>query len=48
LTEKIEAEGYLPDTQLVLRDVDEKDKELSLCLDVFRLSYSNQIDLESD
>jgi pentatricopeptide repeat protein len=31
LTEKIKAEGYLPDTRLVLRDVDEKDKELSLC-----------------
>jgi pentatricopeptide repeat protein len=31
LTEKIKAEGYLPDTRLVLRDVGEKDKELSLC-----------------
>ncbi|KAG0607081.1 hypothetical protein M758_8G001900 [Ceratodon purpureus] len=31
LTEKIKAEGYLPDTRLVLRDVDEKDKELSIC-----------------
>jgi len=31
LTEKIKAEGYLPDTRLVLHDVDEKDKEFFLC-----------------
>jgi len=31
LTEKIKAEGYLPDTQLVLRNIDEKDKEFALC-----------------
>jgi len=30
LTEKIKAKGYLPDTRLGLRNVDEKDKELSL------------------
>jgi hypothetical protein len=32
LTEEIKAKGYLPDTRLVLRDVDEKDKELFFAL----------------
>jgi hypothetical protein len=40
LTEKIKAEGYLPDTRLVLRDVDEKDKELSLCFDSEKLAIA--------
>jgi pentatricopeptide repeat protein len=40
LTEKIKAEGYLPDTRLVLRDVDEKDKELSLCSHSERLAIA--------
>ncbi|CAM6128519.1 unnamed protein product [Calypogeia fissa] len=31
LNEKLKAEGYIPDTQLVLHDIDEKDKELALC-----------------
>jgi len=31
LNEKIKAEGYIPDTRLVLRNIDEKDKELALC-----------------
>ncbi|CAM6098120.1 unnamed protein product [Calypogeia fissa] len=31
LTEKMKAEGYIPDTQLVLHKIDEEDKELALC-----------------
>ncbi|CAM6107095.1 unnamed protein product [Calypogeia fissa] len=31
LTEKLKAEGYIPDTQLVLQNIDDKDKELALC-----------------
>jgi hypothetical protein len=31
LTEIIKAEGYVPDTRLVLQDIDEEDKELALC-----------------
>ncbi|CAM6128797.1 unnamed protein product [Calypogeia fissa] len=31
LTEKLKAEGYIPDTQLVLQKIDEEDKELVLC-----------------
>ncbi|CAM6097083.1 unnamed protein product [Calypogeia fissa] len=31
LTEKLKAEGYIPDTQLVLQNIDEEDKELALC-----------------
>ncbi|CAM6086218.1 unnamed protein product [Calypogeia fissa] len=31
LTEKLKAEGYTPDTRLVLHNIDEADKELALC-----------------
>ncbi|CAM6085796.1 unnamed protein product [Calypogeia fissa] len=31
LTEELKAAGYIPDTQLVLQNVDEADKELALC-----------------
>ncbi|KAG0598383.1 hypothetical protein M758_12G068300 [Ceratodon purpureus] len=31
LTKKLRAEGYIPDTRLVLRNIDEEDKELALC-----------------
>ena len=31
LTERIKAEGYIPDTRLVLQNIDEEDKELALC-----------------
>ncbi|CAM6098036.1 unnamed protein product [Calypogeia fissa] len=31
LTEKLKAEGYSPDTRLVLYNIDEADKELALC-----------------
>ena len=31
LTEKMKAEGYIPDTRLVLHNIDEEDKELALC-----------------
>ena len=31
LTEKLKAEGYIPDTRLVLHDINEEDKELALC-----------------
>jgi pentatricopeptide repeat protein len=31
LTERIKAEGYIPDTRLVLENIDEEDKELALC-----------------
>ncbi|CAM6098433.1 unnamed protein product [Calypogeia fissa] len=31
LTEKLKAEGYTPDTQLVLQKMDDEDKELALC-----------------
>jgi len=31
LSERIKAEGYIPDTRLVLRNIDEEEKELALC-----------------
>jgi len=31
LSETIKAEGYIPDTQLVLRNIEEEEKELALC-----------------
>ena len=31
LTGKMKAEGYIPDTRLVLHNIDEEDKELALC-----------------
>ncbi|CAM6093692.1 unnamed protein product [Calypogeia fissa] len=31
MSEKLKAEGYIPDTQLVLQQIDEEDKELALC-----------------
>ena len=31
LSEKIKAEGYIPDTRLVLRNIEEEEKELALC-----------------
>ena len=31
LTEKMKAEGYIPDTRLVLHNIGEEDKELALC-----------------
>ena len=31
LTGKLKAEGYIPDTRLVLHNIDEEDKELALC-----------------
>lgn len=40
LNEKIKAEGYLPDTRLVLHDIDEKDKELALCFHSEKLAIA--------
>ena len=31
LSKRIKAEGYIPDTRLVLRNIDEEEKELALC-----------------
>ncbi|CAM6127608.1 unnamed protein product [Calypogeia fissa] len=31
LTQKLKAEGYIPDTQGVLQNIDEEDKELAIC-----------------
>ncbi|CAM6105985.1 unnamed protein product [Calypogeia fissa] len=31
LTKQLKAEGYIPDTQVVLQEIDEEDKELALC-----------------
>ncbi|KAG0562950.1 hypothetical protein KC19_9G185500 [Ceratodon purpureus] len=31
LTQKLKAQGYIPDTKLVLRNIHEEDKELALC-----------------
>ncbi|CAM6129887.1 unnamed protein product [Calypogeia fissa] len=38
LTEELKAEGYIPDTQLVLQNIDEEDKELALCSHSERLA----------
>ncbi|CAM6124798.1 unnamed protein product [Calypogeia fissa] len=38
LTEKLKAEGYMPDTQIVFQNVDEEDKELALCSHSERLA----------
>ncbi|CAM6102793.1 unnamed protein product [Calypogeia fissa] len=38
LTEKLKVEGYIPDTQLVLHEINEDDKELYLCSHSERLA----------
>ncbi|CAM6099577.1 unnamed protein product [Calypogeia fissa] len=40
LTEELKAEGYIPDTQLVLQNLDEEDKELALCSHSERLAIA--------
>ncbi|CAM6124224.1 unnamed protein product [Calypogeia fissa] len=40
LTEKLKAEGYIPDTQHVLQNINEEDKELVLCSHSERLAIA--------
>lgn len=40
MTEKLKGEGYVPDTQLILRDIDEEEKELALCTHSERLAIA--------
>ncbi|CAM6129995.1 unnamed protein product [Calypogeia fissa] len=40
LTEELKAEGYIPDTELVLQSMDEEDKELALCSHSERLAIA--------